>query len=601
MPLFKAHATKRRGVPAAFCLTALLLAAPCAWGRQWLVGGVQLTGNHVFSRGQLLGIMETKPTRFWRKSVYSPSKVSADLTAIKTLYSQQGYLDADPVVAKTVRDTAASRVFITIDIREGRQTMVDSVSTEGKSVIAEDRVRKFILTKAGAPFNRPALEKDAQTITDSLGFHGYLYARVDDSVAIDTVRHRAAVTFLIEEGPLLIAGPIRIEGLKKVWPWVARRELKVKPGDTLTLKNIRRSVQRLYATALFNYAQVEPAPENLTDSERLQDTLHEPVNVSLSEGHFLSIDGAVGYGSYEHFRASLLTRYANLWGRGHAITFNASYNRLEQRADFTYTFPWIFSLPLHADISPFVQHNNVTYLGLSDGLLFSVGQEFDWNLSYRVWVNVERVEYVHAITDTTAANSRANTQSIGSDLLYDSRINRGDTAWGIFVQASPELAGLGGAGTNQYYRALIDLRGYLNPLRWLSLSSAINVGFAQGYGANGHNVPPQAVYYLGQGAMRQVRGYPIGAPVNGSGRLALVINILEAQVPIYKWFGATAFSDAGFAWSDPQEAHFSNLRLVVGPGIFIRSPIGQVQFDWGYRVNGQPGWGTLYFTVGRAY
>jgi outer membrane protein insertion porin family len=580
------------------CFLVVVLAGSGALGRQWLVGGVHITGNHVFSKSRLLGGMETKPTHFWRTSVYSSSKVTSDLDAIKTLYNQQGYLDAK-ADAKTVHDTSASRVKITVDISEGLQTMVEGVNIRGKTTLVGDSIRNFITTKPGAPLSRWTLGKDVQTITDTLGFRGFLYARVVDSVIIDSSRHHGIVSFLIDQGPLIFAGPISHSGLREVRPQVAMRELRFKPGDTLTLKAIRRSALRLYTTGLFNYAQVGPVSERLTPIERQLDTLYEPVLVSLAEARFLSIDGAIGYGSFEHFRTSIIARYGNLWGLGQAITFNGSYNRLEQRAAVTYSFPWIFSLRLHADISPFIEHHNVNYLGLFDGVLFSVGQEFDWNLSYRLWANVERVEYVRAV-DTTAAPSRTNTQSIGADLLYDSRIGRADTAWGVFVQVSPELAGLGGRGTNQYYRALIDVRGYLNPFKWLSLSSAINAGFAHGYGANGASVPPQALYYLGVGSMRQVRGYPIDA-VNGSGRLAIVINLLEAQMPVYKWFGVTVFGDAGFAWSDPQAAALKDLRWVIGPGIFIKSPIGTVQLDLGYRLKVQPGWGTLYFTVGRAF
>ena len=49
---------------------------------------------------------------------------------------------------------------------------------------------------------------------------------------------------------------------------------------------------------------------------------------------------------------------------------------------------------------------------------------------------------------------------------------------------------------------------------------------------------------------------------------------------------ALGFADGGFAWSDPA-AEFSlrDLRWTLGPGIYAKTPLGQVELDWGYRLN----------------
>ena len=137
------------------------------------------------------------------------------------------------------------------------------------------------------------------------------------------------------------------------------------------------------------------------------------------------------------------------------------------RGDATYFYPWIFSLPIDASITAYVQHNDITFLGLFDGIQFSVAKETNWDLNYQVWVKIERTEYLVPIQDTTGTTSLANTQSIGTDIYYDTRKKLTDTTSGAYIQLSPELAGLGGRGTNQYYRALIDARGYVTPLRGL--------------------------------------------------------------------------------------------------------------------------------------
>ncbi len=84
--------------------------------------------------------------------------------------------------------------------------------------------------------------------------------------------------------------------------------------------------------------------------------------------------------------------------------------------------------------------------------------------------------------------------------------------------------------------------------------------------------------------------------------MALVVNLLQAQRAVYKWIGISAFVDGGYAWSDPSvEFNLSDLRWTLGPGIYAKTPVGQIEFDWGYRVNYGPKWGTPYFSIGQAF
>jgi outer membrane protein assembly factor BamA len=222
-----------------------------------------------------------------------------------------------------------------------------------------------------------------------------------------------------------------------------------------------------------------------------------------------------------------------------------------------------------------------------------------------VWLKIERVEYLTAIEDTTGTSSLANTQSVGVDFYFDTRKKLTDTTSGAYVQISPELAGLGGSGTNQYYRGLLDLRGYLQAIHGFQLSSALQLGYAQGYGIHGDSVPAQVIYNLGIEGIRPVRGYEQNDLSPGGGRMALVVNLLQLQHTLYKWFGLLAFADGGYAWSDPT-ARFSlgDLHWVVGPGIYAKTPLGQIEFDWGGRVNSRlkdMKLGTPYFSIGQTF
>jgi hypothetical protein len=39
----------------------------------------------------------------------------------------------------------------------------------------------------------------------------------------------------------------------------------------------------------------------------------------------------------------------------------------------------------------------------------------------------------------------------------------------------------------------------------------------------------------------------------------------------------------------------------VGPGISIKTPIGQLQLDWGYRLNPVQEWGSIAVNLGQGF
>jgi outer membrane protein assembly factor BamA len=182
----------------------VLVASLCA--EKWTVKKISFSGNTVFTSGQLLNFMETKPSRFWKKSVYSHIKLESDTAVIAAAYSQKGYLAAEVSIDSIVQDTAHHRISLFLLISEGPQTIIDTVAIKGASALRPTEELQRLQTKPNAPFSTDAIDQDAQKIIADLAFRGYLYSHVVDSTSIDTVAHHASVVFNIDQGPLVFAG-----------------------------------------------------------------------------------------------------------------------------------------------------------------------------------------------------------------------------------------------------------------------------------------------------------------------------------------------------------------------------------------------------------
>jgi outer membrane protein insertion porin family len=137
------------------------------------------------------------------------------------------------------------------------------------------------------------------------------------------------------------------------------------------------------------------------------------------------------------------------------------------------------------------------------------------------------------------------------------------------------------------------------------------------YGAAGYIIQLQdesetfadRLFYLGGG--HTMRGFPeesLCAVESPPGICAyggnLMLNYkIELMFPIYKELGGAVFSDIGNLWKEPEETFkFFDLRATVGLGIRYSTPIGPLNFDYGFIVNrdesrGDP-FGAVHFSIG---
>ncbi|MDD5674199.1 MAG: BamA/TamA family outer membrane protein [Chitinivibrionales bacterium] len=569
--------------------------------RPWLVKSVHFTGNTYISSADLLSGMDTRPSGLFHAVKFSPSLLNADLEEIASLYRDKGFLDISVKAGDISREQASRRVTVSIVINEGAQTCIDSAAIRGATPFDEAALKRFIASKAHAPYSAAGLLYDQQTLRDSLAARGYALGAVDRIDSVDSVAHRATVTFVIDQGPPVLSGPLVVNGAKKLHPVIIKRGVTFAPGDTVTTAKIQRSMRQLYETGMFKYVQISIPVADSAQARRSSGSLSLPVLVNIEESDFYRLQGGVGYGTYEGVRLSLQTSYGNVLGLGRTIALDGKYSRLIQGLHLTYAVPWLFLLPPSAAVELFGEHHNeVTFTGYLEGSTWSLFAKTPWNLGYRVFTTFEWVQGVAIQPQESTFTSMIpgnNTQSFGVGFTYDIRDNILDASKGLFLTTDAEVAGLIGAGTNHFYKVMADLRGYYPLAHFLDAACAATAAYINGYGVDKNVVPPQELLYAGSQTIRPVRGYaPGGVGDAVGGRLALVLTIMELRFAIAKWLKIAGFADAGYVWTAAPLFSARDLRFTAGPGIRIRTPVGFLSADMGVRLNG-PTKGNTGFSV----
>jgi len=67
------------------------------------------------------------------------------------------------------------------------------------------------------------------------------------------------------------------------------------------------------------------------------------------------------------------------------------------------------------------------------------------------------------------------------------------------------------------------------------------------------------------------------------GKVLLVLNE-EVRFPIYRWFGGVAFVDAGNTFEGLQQFSLSGLKVGMGVGLRLNTPVLVIRLDVGFPI-----------------
>jgi len=584
----------------------------------WHVRVVRFTGNKTYGKKDLQSLMELK-----RKSRFTNYMLKSDLDALTAFYKNGGFESARVKSESVERDSVKRRVSIRISVDEGPRIHVAEVGVDAKRFAPGPAVIRRLATKQGAPLVHSDVRQDCRKLTEIAGEHGFLEAVVEPEVMVDTVEHQASVVFNVNEGPVVTVGDIKIEakGFKK---FTVRRELSIRSGDTLNLRNVRESERNLYTTGLFNYVQIKPMFDSTVSAEDLPDSVYD-VLVHVTRGEYVRAQAGLGYSTDEGARVSASATWKNMFGLGQSLTLSTKLSQVSQGAEAVHAFPWFLYMPVQLNTKLYYTRYDKPnmYEGNFDGLRLSLGRQSNFDILYQIWSQWEEVRWVKAPSQDNQLTDVPNypTQSIGGDITYDERNDLFSPTKGGFVRLGVELAGVFGGKSNQFVKTTFDSRVYFTRHTRYHLSMAARTGYAVPYGKS-EDVPPQSKFY--GGGSTTVRGFPVDKlavlPNNDPllGNFYVFLNIADVRAPMFwwvsrdsflSWINAAAFIDAGNVWSNFSDitsagGFFDDLRWSAGPGLRIDTPIKLVaRLDFGFKLDRRPGESLMeiHFDLGQPF
>ncbi|MCY0866863.1 MAG: outer membrane protein assembly factor BamA [Aquificaceae bacterium] len=562
-------------------------------GEPEYVKSIRFEGNKSFSRGKLLGLMETKPVSllaFRLKPPFSEEVLKEDVKKIRDFYRSEGFFEAK--VDYSVK-REGNRYEISIKIEEGPRYKLKDLNIEGNTLFAYKELVGDILKKnRGGYYRREVIDKLKDNIRKRYSEIGFLGVSVEEREDVNPEKKSVSLSLKIQEGEPVYVSRIEVQGNYESRDYVIRRELRFQEGELANLKEIERSKTRIFNLGYYEDVSIDPFPsegKNWDFVAKVRERFTGQFSVGLGYNQVTGISGFVSL------------RKGNFLGTGDIAGISVSYGSKYKDNSLSYTRKWFLNKPI--DLTGSIYDRRIeytTYTVERTGLDLILSREFAEFWRVGTGVSLQRVRYKDISSNASPliqqeAGTRQSRKFLFS-ITRDTRDNYLFPSQGSLTEINYSVA-VPVLGGNEKFNKLILSHQHFFKDRWLDTGLILSVkgvfGMVEPYG--GKRVPLDERFFVGGDFT--VRGYKYGyaGPLDPNtndpvGAKREAIFSIEANYPLYKniLYGAV-FYDTGLGFDNWNELKTQNLRGGFGVGIRFITPFAPIKLDWAFKTKKVPG------------
>ncbi len=301
---------------------------------------IEFSGNENVDAGDLIGVMQTKPwrwyshvSRFWDHSgLYAEPIFLGDLDRVSRLYMDRGFIRV--AVGKPEVEIADGGIKVSVGIVEGDQFKVGRIDVLGDETMDRDQLVRRVALQPEAVFNRSMLSDDVERLQGYYQDRGFFDAQVSPRTHVKNEDLSVDVTFEVAKNELFFVDSIEVNGNTRTRDGIIRRELGLAEGELYSGYALRRSERRVQRLGFFEEVEVEP--------RRIGDGNRVALDVDVVERPTGSFSFGAGVGSTDGFVITASIRQDNLFGLGRAVNASADLGSRNSRVFLSFVEPYIF-------------------------------------------------------------------------------------------------------------------------------------------------------------------------------------------------------------------------------------------------------------------
>lgn len=577
-------------------------------GHPTYITNIDFAGNKKFSARTLRGEILSREHAWWRFmtqfDVFDEDRIQYDQQMLRQFYLRNGYADFAVTDATGVFTPDRQYYSVKFTVDEGAKYKFGKLDIDNPFPdVSTDELRKVIKMSAGDTYNIDLVDETISALRGAVADHGYAFINVDPVPTKNNDAHTIDMTFKIQKTNRIYLNSINILGNVRTFDTVIQQMLPMRAGDPFSLQTIEQGRQNLMRTRYFK--DVQMVPTRLVDANMMN------LDIKVEEQPTGELSGGFGWSNINGFMVDAGITENNFMGRGQIVQLRGSIAQYQKQALFSFTEPYLFGRALSGgfDVS-YTMYNYSSLGGFGyDRDSLTVAGRMGWKLTDN-WSQTVRLSaaFDQNYDLQTVGGWRDSTlYTLATYLKYynlDTNFQQ-NTHTGVVANLGLAYTGFGGSETFMRYSA--DITGMVKFLddRW-QLRSSLDFGYIQPL--DGDYVSRVYRYFLGGESLRgfDIAGvgsrnwfytsYSLGGmwKLNGSTQLNFPVFIPdEYQI---KGF---VFADYGILGKPPRDEYTyrnvygatrnnfidSDLRTSVGFGIYWNTPMGPMNFSWGWPLH----------------
>ncbi len=568
-------------------------------GHPTYIRDIDFTGNEKFSARTLRGEILSREHAWWRFmtqfDVYDEDRIMYDQQMLRQFYLRNGYVDFAVKSARGTFTPDREYYSVVFDVDEGPKYKIGKVEIDNPfDDVPNDELYDVLKVSGGDTYNVDKVEETISALRGAVAEHGYAFINVEPVPTKNDDARTIDLNFKIQKTNRIYLNSINILGNVRTFDSVINQLIPMRAGDPFSLQTIEQGRQRLMRTRYFKDVQMVPS--------RIADANMMNLDIKVEEQPTGELSGGFGWSNINGFMLDAGITESNFMGRGQTVQLRGSIAQYQKQALFSFTEPFLFGRALSAGFDVSYTMYNYKHLGGFgyDRDSLTIAGRLGWQLTDH-WSQTLRLSasFDQNYDLQVGGWQKAQLYTLGTYLKYynlDTNFEQ-NTHTGLVGNIGVAYTGFGGTETFMRYSADATAMVKFLDDRW-QLRTSLDFGYIQTIGED--YVPRVYRYFLGGESLRgfdiagvgsrnwAYQSYSLGGmwKVNGSTQLNFPIFIPdEYQI---KGF---VFMDYGILGKPParEDTYLgrpnfidSGIRTSVGVGIYWNTPMGPMNFSWGW-------------------
>ena len=569
-------------------------------GHPTYITDIKFEGNKKFSDRTLRGEILSREHAWWRFmtqfDVFDEDRIKYDEQMLRQFYMRNGYVDFQVKETNGVFTPDRQYYSVTFTVDEGEKYKIGNIKINNPFPdVPDEELYDAVVMSKGDVYNIDEVDQTISALRGTVGDHGYAFITVDPIPTKNDDERTIDLEFKIQKTNRIYLNNINILGNVRTFDTVIEQLIPMRSGDPFSLQTIEEGRQNLMRTRYFKDVQMVPS--------RVADANMMNLDIKVEEQPTGELSGGFGWSNINGFMVDAGITENNFMGRGQVVQLRGSIAQYQKQALFSFTEPYLFGRKLSGggDVS-YTMYDYSSLGGFGyDRDSFSVSGRLGWRLTDHWSQNVRLSAAFDQNYDLQSPNGwhDANLYTLSTYFRYYNLNTNFEQNTHTGVVSNIGIGYTGFGGTETYMRYSADIVGMVKfwDDRW-QLRSSLDFGLLQPI--DGDYISRVYRYFLGGESLRgfDIAGvgsrnwyyttYSLGGlwKINGSTQLNFPIFIPdEYQVKGFVFF------DYGILGKPPKEEYYfagrpndidDDLRTSVGVGVYWNTPMGPMNFSWGW-------------------